>query len=173
MDFNASKGGSSGPPLPEIPKRLRVLAFGDGVLFPYMVIPVVINAEHLKKLIEEAVSYDNLVGVFAIKGEAQQEKLPELYDIGTAAMILRMLRMPDGSLQVVLQGLKRVARKEFVQLQPFMMAEVQPLEETLARNMEFEGLLKNTITQFHEIVRLAPYLSNEAALVVNNLDNPS
>lgn len=173
MDIITPKNDPTQPPMPQIPRRLRILPFADGVLYPYMLLPMVVSAEHLKKLIEDAVSVDKIIGVFTLKGENKDLKSTDTYNIGTAAMILRMLRMPDGSLQVFLQGLKRITIKELVQSDPYLMADIEVLEETLDRNIEFEGLLRNTLGQFHEIVKLAPYLPNEVSIIVNNLDDPS
>ncbi|RMF57046.1 MAG: endopeptidase La, partial [Calditrichaeota bacterium] len=155
-----------------IPPRLRILPFSDGVLFPNMLLPLVVSADHLKKLVEEAASYDKIVGVFATRGKEEGKKAPDIYDVGTAAMIVRMLRMPDGSLQILLQGLKRVRLKQLVQSEPFMMADIEELQDETKESAEFEGLLQNTVGQFLEIVRTAPYIPEEASIIINNLDDP-
>lgn len=84
-------------------------------------------------------------------------------------MILRMLRIPDGSIQVIMQGMQRVKLREVSQEEPYMMAEVEPLKEKFEHSVEFEGMLRTAINQFHEIIKHAPYIPPEIATVVNNL----
>ncbi|UCE08874.1 MAG: endopeptidase La [bacterium] len=161
------------PALPDIPEVLRVLPLEESVLYPYMLLPLVVSQENNKKLVEDTVSSDRFIGAFAVINGANGNKLPELYKIGSAGMIHRMLRIPDGSMQIFMQGIKRVRIRNIVQQQPYIMAEIEPLDESYNKTIEAEGILRKVISQFHEIIKHAPYLPPEVALIVENLGHPS
>jgi len=163
------------PSLPKLPKKMRILPYPDGVLFPSMLLPMEITAEHQKKVVEDAVSSDRIIAVFATKQESKNkdknkdEKNPELYKIGSGAMILRMLRIPDGSMQVMLQGIQRVKLNKILQTEPYMIADVEPLKDKFEHSIEFEGMMRTAVNQFYEIIKQAPNLPPEIATIVNNL----
>jgi len=111
MNDNPDKSKSNGSPFPEIPKKLPILPNEKNVLYPYLIVPAILSNESIKKLIEEAVTKDRIIGVFTVK-QVIEGKTPELYSTGTAGIIHRMLRVPDGSLQILIQGMNRINGKE-------------------------------------------------------------
>jgi ATP-dependent Lon protease len=159
--------------LPELPKILKILPNETNVLFPYMVLPFVVTDQNAKKLVEDAVSSDRIIGIFTTKTSSDNAKQSTLYTIGSAGIILRMLRIPDGSLQVITQGLQRIVLKRITQDRPYYKAEIETLEETFEKSIEFEGMLRTAITQFHEIIEHAPYLPPEMKMIIDNLEQPS
>ena len=159
--------------LPEVPKILKILPNETSVLFPYMVLPFSVTEENTKKLVEDAVSSDRIIGMFTTKTPSDSSKRSPLYTIGSAGIILRMLRIPDGSLQVIMQGVRRVVLKKITQDQPYFKAEIEPLEESFEKSIEFEGMLRTAMAQFHEIIEHAPYLPPEMKMVIDNLELPS
>ena len=95
----------------DIPAALPILPLRHGVLFPVMMLPMEISEESFKRPIEEAATKERIVGIFTLKEEEQEKDNPEFHQTGTAAMIMRMLRTPGGSLQVILQGRQRIQRR--------------------------------------------------------------
>ncbi|MDZ7373861.1 MAG: endopeptidase La [candidate division KSB1 bacterium] len=158
---------------PEIPRRLRVLPLGDAVLFPGMILPLSISDPSRLKLVEDAVASDRFVGAFATRTGAVDPGSQDFYDVGTAALVSRMLRLPDGSLQIVLHGLARVRLKEIVQSVPYFVADTEPVAEALERDVQFEAALRSALGTFQRVVELAPNLPNELVTLAHNLPDPS
>ncbi|HFE53175.1 MAG TPA: endopeptidase La [Bacteroidetes bacterium] len=165
-------GTSAETKLPQVPRRLRIFPSGEAVLYPGMLLPLVVAEPNRIKIIEDALGGDKFVGVFASKGGKLDPSSEDLFRVGTAAQVVRMLRLPDNSIQVVLQGVSRVRLVEIVQSVPYFMADVEPLEDKLTRTMEFEGLLRGALGTFQRIVELAPNLPAELVTVVHNLPTP-
>ncbi len=157
------------PALPKMPKRVRIIPYPEGVLFPAMLMPMSISTEPLKKSVGDALSSDRMVAVFATQREAPDEKKAGLYDIGCGAAILRMIRIPDGSIQVMLQGVQRVKLKKILQTKPYIIAEIQLLEDKFEHSVEFEGMMRTAVGQFHEIIKLAPNIPEEMETIIENL----
>ncbi len=164
--------GSSEVKTPQVPRRLRIFPSGDAVLYPGMLLPLAVAEPNRIKVIEDALAGDKFVGVFASKDGKLDPSSDDLYPVGTAAQVVRMLRLPDNSIQAVLQGVARVRIVEIVQSVPYFMADVEVLEDKLARTMEFEGLLRSALGTFQRIVELAPNLPSELLTVVHNLPTP-
>ncbi|NOZ55665.1 MAG: endopeptidase La [Calditrichaeota bacterium] len=164
--------GSSEVKTPQVPRRLRIFPSGDAVLYPGMLLPLAVAEPNRIKVIEDALAGDKFVGVFASKDGKLDPSSDDLYPVGTAAQVVRMLRLPDNSIQAVLQGVARVKIVEIVQSVPYFMADVEVLEDKLARTMEFEGLLRSALGTFQRIVELAPNLPAELLTVVHNLPTP-
>jgi len=166
-------GPTQEPPAPQIPRRIRILPLGEAVLFPGMLLPLTISDPVRLRVIEEAVASDRFVGAFASRTGAIDPGTQDLYDVGTAALIARMLRLPDGSVQVVLHGLARIRLREIVQSVPFFVADAEPLQEVLQRDTEFEAALRGALGTFQRVVELAPNLPNELVTIAHNLPDPS
>ncbi len=159
-------------PQPEVPRRIRVLPLGEAVLFPGMLMPVVVSDATRLKVVEEAVAADRFVGAFGTKSGRVDPGTDDLYETGTAALVARMLRLPDNSLQVMLQGIARIRIREIVQTVPYFMADVQPVEERVEKTTEFEAALRGALSTFQRVVELAPNLPAELVTLAHNLPTP-
>ena len=158
---------------PEIPKLLPILPLADAVIFPFMMLPLVVHGERWVKLVDEAMLGNKVIGLFRRSGEDGEEFDPaSLGQTGTAAQILRMLRLPDGNLQLLLQGMSRVRIQRFVHTEPYPLAEIEVLQDRVEPGVELEGLSRSALGLFQEVVNLAPYLPNELALVAANVPEP-
>jgi len=148
-----------------IPDIIPILPIPDTVVFPYLLVPTARNDEPSKKLIDESLSGEKIIGCFATK------KDNKLYDIGTASLILRFLRIPDGSIRILVQGTERIRIKRVVQDRPYMKAKIEVLKETDIKDLEIEALMRNVTTMFHNIINLAPYLPNELSVMLENIQS--
>ncbi|MDP2728701.1 MAG: LON peptidase substrate-binding domain-containing protein, partial [Dehalococcoidia bacterium] len=155
-----------------IPEELPILPGKDTVIFPYMIVPTIVGQERLVRLINEAVVGDRIVGFVALRSEREDTSPEDLYQIGTAVQISRMLRMPEGTVQVLLQGIARVRIVQFVQSEPYLRARVEVLQDIIQPSMEIEALKRNLISLFQRVVSQAPNLPEELAVAALNIPEP-
>jgi ATP-dependent Lon protease len=156
-----------------IPEELPILPIGDSIVYPSLIIPLASTDPNSIQLIDEAVAGDKIIGVFSECADAEQPHRNNLYDIGVAALIARMFKMPDGSIRAFLQGLSRIRLKQITQTEPFLKGKVEIIEEKFEKTNEIEALMRNLSNQFQKVVQLAPNLPNEVGIAANNIDDPS
>ena len=156
-----------------IPEVLPVLPLKETVIYPHIIVPLLIAREEYVKLIDDALTADRLVAAVASREEVETPEPKQLYDIGTAAAIIRMLKLPDGSMQLFVQGVQRIRIKEYVEKQPYLKAKVEKIKEVVEESVELEGLARNVLTQFKNMVSLAPYLPNEIVVAAMNIGEPN
>ncbi|MFP3897740.1 MAG: endopeptidase La [Dehalococcoidia bacterium] len=169
----AAKGKKEKPTKPQesrIPEELPILPQDEIVVYPSLIVPLRTADEQTLKLIDEVAAGDKLVGFFARRPDAKEQT--ELYSVGTAALIARMFKMPDGAVQVFFQGLSRIGLKEMTQTEPYIKARVEMLEDRIEQNPELEALVRNLTGLFQKIVELAPNLPTELNIAVLNMPDP-
>jgi ATP-dependent Lon protease len=165
------------PPPPraelEIPSTLPILPLRETVVFPESMSPLAIGQARSIRLIDEAVAGSRVIALVAARDQDKEEPGPaDLYSVGTAAVIHRMLRVPDGTLRILVQGARRVRVERFVQEDPYLVGEVTEVPDVVPETIEVEALSKNVQNLFSRIVDLAPYLPAELELAVANVDTP-
>ncbi|MDD3717624.1 MAG: endopeptidase La [Actinomycetota bacterium] len=158
---------------PYIPDILPVLPLKETVIYPHIIVPLLITREEYVKLIDDALTADRLVAAVASKEEVEAPEPEQVYNIGTAAAIIRMLKLPDGSMQLFVQGVQRIRILEYVQRQPHLKARVEKVKEVVEESVELEGIARNVLTQFKKMVFLAPYLPNEIFIAAMNIGEPN
>ncbi|MDI6873473.1 endopeptidase La [Candidatus Solincola sp.] len=158
---------------PYIPEILPVLPLKDTVIYPHIIMPLLITREEYVKLIDDALTADRLVAAMAAKEEVETPGPEQIYHMGTAAAIIRMLKLPDGSMQLFVQGVQRIRIVDFVQTHPYMKARVEKVREVVEKSVEVEGLARNILAQFKKIVSMAPYLPNEIFIAAMNISEPN
>jgi len=158
---------------PYIPEVLPVLPLKDTVIYPHIIVPLLITREEYVKLIDDALTADRLVAAMASKEEVETPEPSQIYDIGTAAAIIRMLKLPDGSMQLFMQGVQRIRIVEYVESQPYLKAKVEKAQEIIEESVELEGIARNVLTQFKKMISLAPYLPNEIFIAAMNIAEPN
>ncbi len=157
----------------QIPEELPILPSRDSVLFPYLMLPLTVGREKSVRLIDEAATGRRIIGLFAQRQPEEEEVSPEgLHSIGTAAGIIRLLRAPDGSLQVLLQGLSRLRLLEVTQTEPYLVGRVEVLREHEEVTAEIEAMRRNLTGLFQRAVSLAPNLPDELATAAVNIPQP-
>ena len=162
----------SGMQEPYIPEVLPVLPLKDTVIYPHIIVPLLVTREELVKMIDEALTSDRMVAAVAAREEVEDPQPEQLYQVGTAAAIIRMLKLPDGSMQLFVQGVHRIRIVDYVQTHPFLKARVEKVKEKVERTIEVEGLARNILAQFKNIVQMAPYLPNEIFIAAMNISEP-
>ena len=156
-----------------IPSQLPILPLRDTVVFPHIVTPLVVAREKSVQLINEVIAGSRILGLVAQReAEVEEPGLKDVFEYGCAAIILRMLKFPDGSLRVLVQGLSRIRLRRLVQETPYMIGEVQTLAEKITSTTELEALKRNVAIQFQKVVSLIPQLPDELQVVVVNTNDP-
>ena len=158
-----------------IPDELALLPLRDTVLFPQSILPLAAGRASSLTLIEDAVRAGQLIGVFAQGDPATEDPQgSDLYRTGTLAAIHKVLKQPDGTVRLIVQGLARIQLVDVVQDRPYLKARVQPAAELAptAGDLETEALVRNASTLFRQIVALSPLVPDELASVIHNISEP-
>ncbi|MBI2864115.1 MAG: endopeptidase La [Chloroflexi bacterium] len=156
-----------------IPLELPVLPSRETVIFPYVIVPMAVEGENWVKLIDDAVLSDKMIALFTLKEADGGVTLGNINEIGTAAAIARMIRLPDGSVQVLLQGMSRIVRRDAIQAEPYIKVRVEPLRDIQQPSLELQALRRTVADQFQKAVSLAPNLPPELGMAVENIQDPA
>jgi ATP-dependent Lon protease len=158
----------------EIPPVLPVLPLKETVVFPQSMTPLAIGQERSVRLVDDVVSGDRMLALVAVRDpEVETSGWDDLYDVGTAALVQRMMRIPDGTLRILVQGLDRVRLARRVDEEPYLVGEFEELPDVLVQSTTVEALTRNVQSLFTRIISLAPYLPEELQVMVANVDDPS
>jgi len=156
------------------PATLPVLPLKDTVVFPESVTPLAIGQERSIKLVEDVVSGDRVLALVTVKTpETEQPEWDDLYEVGTAAVIHKMIKVPDGTLRILVQGVKRIKLERQVQHDPYLVGEFVELPDELTETPEVEALTRNVQNLFARVIGLVPYLPEELQVAAANVDDPS
>ena len=158
------------------PEHLPILPLRNNVLFPGVVIPITVGRDRSIKLIQEANKGNKIIGVVSQKD--QEEETPEFKDLhktGTVAQIVRLLKMPDGSSTVIIQGKRRFEMIEAIQTEPFLTASVKILNEQPfdQKNKELNVMFKTIKDLALQIIKDSPNIPSEAQFAIKNIDSPT
>jgi ATP-dependent Lon protease len=156
----------------KVPKVIPVLPLSKVVLFPALVLPIAVEKEHHKKLIEDALNKDKLIGLFLSKVE-KDPKPDEIEEYGTIASIIRMIKVPDGTIRVLVQGLKRIKIEKILQENPYITAQISEIKESTVRDDELEPIKNNLLKIFQEYVEHSPYIPEEISTIAINIEDNS
>ncbi|HKI84389.1 MAG TPA: LON peptidase substrate-binding domain-containing protein, partial [Candidatus Krumholzibacteria bacterium] len=164
--------------LGRIPTSMAILPISEAVVFPYMMVPLVLSDPNLIRLADDALADAKVLGTFAQlpeNSEGEEEEKPfgeEIYEVGTAVAIQKMLRFPDGSMRLLGQGVARIRRKSYKSTEPYLVAEVEVLEEMPATDTRTIALMRGVANNFIKIVESSESLSDELRVVAMNIDEP-
>jgi ATP-dependent Lon protease len=159
---------------PEIPTRLPVLPLRDAVTFPGTLTPLAVGQERSIQLINDVLGGDRMLALVASRNpESDSPRPDELYDVGVAGTIARMLKVPDGTLRILVQAGPRIRLLGFDAEQPYLIARVEPEPDIVNEGPELTALMRNVQETFSRIIEDVPYLPEELQLAVSNLEDPS
>ena len=158
----------------ETPQRVGVLPLRDTVTFPDMLIPLNVGQERSIELVNEVLRGDRTIAMVASRTPAVESPAPDdLYSVGVLGVVARMVRVPDGTLRVLIQGGQRVRVESWVGTEPYLVAEVAPEPDVVNHTPELTALMRNVQQTFTDIVEQVPYLPAELQIMVANVDDPS
>ena len=157
-----------------VPSELPILPLRGVVIFPSAIVPLLISRGASLKLVESCLQGDRMLGLMAQKNPEEEAPDPEgLYSRGTAGRILKMLKYPDGSVRILVQGLKRIEVTRYTQREVFLKAEVRHLQDVFVPSKDLEAIQAHMVNQFARFVSMIPYLPDELQVVVMNIKDPS
>ena len=158
----------------ELPATLPVLPLKETVVFPESMTPLAIGQERSIKLIDDVVGGDRLLALIAVENDdVETPGWDDLYEIGTAAVVHKMIRVPDGTLRILVQGIRRVRLERRVLEDPYLVGEFVEEPDQLEETKEVEALTRNVQSLFARIIAQVPYLPEELQLAAANVSDPS
>ncbi len=172
---NASSDPKSGDSTSanKYPEVLPILPLRGLVVFPNNAVPLTVGVPRSIKLVDDVVNGDKFVGLLAAHNPELEMPAPhELYKVGTIATVHRLLRAPDGTVRLLVQGIERFRVGEFVQEEPYLKAKYQLAPEVEEKNIETDALARNARDQFQQITQMIPSFPEELSSSITTLENP-
>ncbi|MGP0053731.1 MAG: endopeptidase La [Solirubrobacteraceae bacterium] len=156
-----------------LPAQVGVLPLRDAVTFPELVVPLNIGQERSIELVNDVLRGDRSIVLLASRDPEVETPTPEqLYTVGVLGSVARMVRLPDGTLRVLVQGGQRVRVVEWVQTEPYLVAEVAEAPDIVQPSPELVALSRNVQRTFSSIVGHVPYLPEELQMMIANVEDP-
>jgi ATP-dependent Lon protease len=166
MDFSETPSAQ----IEEIPAELPVLPLKETVVFPESMTPLAIGQERSIALVDDVVGGERLLALVTVRdADVETPGWDDLYSIGTAAVVHKMIRVPDGTLRILVQGLRRIQLEEPVTDDPYLVARFAPMPDEAEESRDLEALLRNAQSLFGRIIGLAPYLPEELQIAAANV----
>jgi ATP-dependent Lon protease len=158
----------------EIPGLLPILPLKETVVFPESMAPLAIGQERSIRLVEDVVAGDRMLALVTVRDpEVEQPGFAELHDVGTAALIHKMIKVPDGTLRILVQGLERIRVLRGVDDSPYLVGEIEVVPDRIEESKEVEALTRNVQSLFARVIGLLPYLPEELQLAASSVEDPS
>ncbi len=158
---------------PSLPEILPILGLSDIVIFPGMNVPLVVESSPSIKLVDEAVAGERMVGLILQRKPETVDPAPEdLHGYGCVARIQRMLKFPDNTMRILIDGLWRFRVVEYIGREPYLKAKVEVLRDELEGSNELTALARNANARFQEIIVLSPALAEQVKLAALNTEDP-
>jgi ATP-dependent Lon protease len=159
----------------ETPDILSILPLRNTVLFPGVVIPITVGRDKSIKLIKDAYRGERIIGVVSQKDVGIEDpEFEQLNQVGTVALIIKMLQMPDGNTTVIIQGKQRFRLNEEVQCDPYIKASIQKFVEVRPKaDREFKALMASIKEMAMQIIQLSPNIPSEAGIAIKNIESSS
>lgn len=157
-----------------VPTELPILPLRGVVIFPSAIVPLLISRGSSLKLVEDCLKGDRILGLAAQKNAEDENPDPTaLFARGSAGRILKMLKYPDGSMRILVQGIQRIEIKEYLQIDPYLRARIARLEDIERPSKDVSALQAHMVSQFSKFVSMVPYLPDELQGVVMNIKDPA
>ena len=158
---------------PPIPPTLAVMPVRNIVLFPGIVLPVAVGRKPSVALVQEVAMGDRLLAAVTQKSASEESpKAEDLYEVGCAAKILKLIQMPDETQMAIVQALGRIRIGRFLQTEPFFRAEVTPLPDVVEPSKELDALTVTARQLIQRIIELSPRIPQEAVVLVASIESP-
>ena len=157
-----------------LPENLPILGLSDIVIFPGMVSPLLVETNQSIRLIDDVVSGDRFLGLILQRKPEVENPVPEdLWTHGCAARVLKMLKFPDNTVRVLVEGLRRFRVAEYSSNNPYLVAKIEKIKDVVENSLEITALSRNAERQFQEIIKLSPALSEQVKVAALNTVEPA
>jgi ATP-dependent Lon protease len=157
-----------------LPEVIGILPIRSAVAYPGTVLPLAVGRDRSKKLIANIEPQETIFGLVAQKKPDIDDPGPEdLYSVGTAASVLKVIRMPHGSLNIIVHGIARFRIIEYVQQQPYLQARIQPIAVAARMTKKLQAMVVNVRNTARRVISLSSNIPEEAAMLLENIEGPS
>jgi len=159
----------------KIPEVLPVLPLRDIVIFPFMIVPLYVSRDRSIKAVDQALADNRMILLVAQRRQDDEDPGPEdVYSVGTVALIMRMLKLPDGRIRVLVQGIGRARIQSFEEGHPHLQARVEPVvePEVTEKGLEVEALMRNVKAALEKSANLGKPISPEVIVIATNMEEP-
>ncbi|MEP7200434.1 MAG: endopeptidase La, partial [Chloroflexota bacterium] len=160
---------------PAIPNELPILPLRGTVVYPLTVLPLTVEQARSIQLVDDAAIGSRVIGLLTIREDRDGVEVAgpdDFYSIGCAGLIHRLLKAPDNSVRLIVQGLDRIRIKQFTQVEPYLKAQAEILPDLTEKSVEVEAIMRNTVELFRRLVSLVPHLPDELMMAVMNIEDP-
>jgi ATP-dependent Lon protease len=158
----------------ELPSALPVLPLKETVVFPQSMTPLAIGQERSIKLVDDVASGDRMLALVTVRNDdADPPGWDDLHEVGTAAVVHKLIRVPDGTLRILVQGVRRIRLDRHVADEPYLVGEFSEVPEVVEESKELEALTRNVQNLFASIIAALPYLPEELQIAAANIDDPT
>ncbi len=155
-------------------ETLAVLPLRDIVVFPHMIVPLFVGRDKSVRALEAVMKEDKQILLVAQKNAGQDDPSPEdIYKVGTVSTILQLLKLPDGTVKVLVEGVRRARIRRFTEADAYFEVEVENLDNAVDDNKEIEALARTVVSQFEQYIKLNKKIAPEVLVSVNQIDDPS
>jgi ATP-dependent Lon protease len=159
--------------LADIPGELAILPLRGVVVYPLTARPLTVGRPRSVRLVDDAVLGKRIIGLVTAKDPEQEDPGPaDVYRVGTAALVHRLRKAPEGTVILLVQGLERIKIREFTQLEPYLKAKVEAAPDLVEETVEMEALMRNIVELFRRLVVLVPHIPDELMMLALNVDDP-
>ena len=157
----------------EVPSTLPVLPLKETVVFPQSVAPLAIGQERSVRLVDDVLEGERMLALVTVKNpDVDEPGWDDLYETGTAAVVHKMIRVPDGTLRILVQGVGRIRLDRRVQDDPYLVGEFTVVPDEVEETPELEAVTRSVQNEFGRLISLVPYLPSELELAAANVDDP-
>jgi ATP-dependent Lon protease len=159
----------------DIPDRLPLLPIRDIVIFPYMILPLFVGRDMSIKAIDDALSGNRMILLVAQKDVNTENPEPDdLFAVGTVGMIMRMLKLPDGRVKILVQGISKAKISSYAQTEPYFQVDIEKVEETKPPKLtlEVEALMRNVKEQVEKMSSLGKIMLPDVMVIIESIDDP-
>ena len=184
MTDETGSGSGTPPERPEVPKKaaggpaktelMAVLPLRDIVVFPHMIVPLFVGREKSVRALEAVMKEDKQILLVAQKNAAQDDpSVEDIYRIGTVSTILQLLKLPDGTVKVLVEGGRRASISSFKETEAYFEATVEPMPDPDGDAKELEALGRTVVSQFEQYIKLNKKIAPEVLVSLNQIEEPS
>jgi ATP-dependent Lon protease len=157
----------------QMPEEIPLLPLRNAVIYPYLSMPIAVSRPESMKLIEDTLAGQKFFGVVTQRSpEIEEPKPDDLYTVGTAVKLLKMIRTPEGQMYVLVQGVSRLKIHEYLRDKPYYVVRIEVLEDNLVEDQELIATVKNLKDLFNSVAQLAYNISHEVLTKILNVDDP-
>ena len=158
----------------KLPDVIGILPIRNAVAYPGTVTPLAIGRARSRKLLEDTIPNESIIGlVTQHRPETKRPGFDDIYSVGTAASVLKLIKMPQGSIHIVVHGITRFKIKERLATEPYLKARVQLLNVTARMTKKLQALIVNVRQLANRVIALSPNVPEEASVLLENIENPS